>query len=95
MKNNIACHYQDGALVFCTTHSYTYNDANEILNLFNVLGLSSTLQVKSTEHFNVIGHLNVDYDPFHKESGKWSEVMTQLIANKSYLEKHLEKINFC
>ena len=95
MKHNIACHYKDGALIFCTTHDYSYNEAHEVLNVFNVLGLVSRLRVKSNDIFTVVGRLNVGYDPFHNEPGKWTEVMSQLVKNKSILEKQLEAINVC
>ncbi|MCF2490954.1 hypothetical protein [Dyadobacter sp. CY347] len=89
MKNHIECHYKDGALVFCTTHSYSYNTAHEILNVFNVLGLVSKLRVKPANLFGVVGRLHVDYDPFHNDPGKWNEVVSELVRNKTFLEERI------
>jgi len=90
MKNHIECHYKDGALVFCTTHSYSYSKANEILDVFNLLGLVSKMRVKSANMFGVVGRLHVDYDPFHNEPEKWSLVVSELVRNKTFLEEKLE-----
>ncbi|MCF0040655.1 hypothetical protein [Dyadobacter fanqingshengii] len=90
MKSHIMCHYKDGALVFCTTNSYSYSKAHEILDVFNLLGLVSKLRVKSSNLFGVVGRLHVDYDPFQHEPGKWSEVVSELVRNKTFLEEKLE-----
>ncbi|WP_026631535.1 hypothetical protein [Dyadobacter alkalitolerans] len=90
MKNHIECHYKDGALVFCTTHSYSYTTAHQILDVFNVLGLVSKLRVKSSDLFSVVGRLHVNYDPFQNDPGKWSEVVSELVRNKTFLEEKLE-----
>lgn len=95
MKSNIECHYKDGALVFCTTHSYTYSTAHEILDVFNVLGLVSKMRVRSTDLFSVVGRLHVDYDPFQHKPEQWSEVVSELVKNKTFLEKRLQTFSFC
>ncbi|MCF0051944.1 hypothetical protein MUK70_09140 [Dyadobacter chenwenxiniae] len=90
MKNHIECHYKDGALVFCTTHGYSYSRAHEILDVFNVLGLVSKLRNKSSDLFWVVGRLHVDYDPFQHEPEKWNQVVSELVRNKTFLEEKLE-----
>lgn len=90
MKNHIECHYKDGALVFCTTHNYSRKTAAEILDVFNVLGLVSEIRDKPSNQFGVIGRLKVDYDPFQGEPGKWSDLISELTRNKSFLEERLE-----
>ena len=95
MKNNIKCHYKDGALIFCTTQSYNYDTAHEILHEFNVLGLVSRLLVKSANLFSVVGRLHVNYDPFDHEPGKWNDVVSELVKNKSILEKQLQPFTVC
>lgn len=95
MKSNIECHYKDGALVFCTTHSYSYSTAHEILNVFNVLGLVSKLRTKSSDLFSVVGRLHVDYDPFQNKPEKWGEVVSKLVKNKAFLENRLQSFNVC
>ncbi|TLV03109.1 hypothetical protein [Dyadobacter luticola] len=87
---NIECYYKDGSLIFCTTQEYPYNTANKILNVFNLLGLNSTVREKSQDQFNVVGHLQVNYDPFIHQEKKWKDVIFQLKRTKDLLETKMK-----
>ncbi|NIJ53987.1 hypothetical protein [Dyadobacter arcticus] len=87
---NIECHYKDGSLIFCTTHSYNYTTAHKILDVFNVQGLISVMRKKSGDSFLIIGSLPVNYDPFNNHNNDWNAVISELKRTKETLELEVQ-----
>ncbi|WP_221391663.1 hypothetical protein [Dyadobacter sp. NIV53] len=90
MKKHIICHYKNGSLLFCTTEGFQPKTAHQILDIFNHQGLTSLLEPKAKNLFQVVGRMFVDYDPFADGTSKWRKVISQMTCTKDALENKLK-----
>jgi c-di-GMP-related signal transduction protein len=94
MKKRVICHYKNGALLFRTIGSFERNRACEIMELFIKRNLVSALKPRGNNLYQVVGRLNVCYDPFEKTSIKWEEVLQKMNTTKQQLDKDLQPFYF-
>ena len=85
----MTCHYKNGALLFCTIDSFERDRACEIMELFIRRGLASALRPKDNNRYQVVGRLNLYYDPFARTSIKWGEVLERMNLIMQLLENDL------